>query len=149
MTISATFRPPQRAYLMHWSWMIVNRGTDPRTVPAMTGVNIQWAHVDSAAAYSAANSLTGAQDMVDGYEMQNLTIPPALNSRHTAGAAIDMSISWTGTLTINDASGNATAITTEPRTGMNADLATVGASYAVIKYSGSGTDRPHWSDTGR
>lgn len=31
---------------------------------------------------------------------------------------------------------------------MNADLATVGAIYAVIKYSGSGTDRPHWSDTG-
>jgi hypothetical protein len=129
--------------------MIVNQGTDPRTVPAMAGVIIRWAHVDANGAYSPADSLKGAQDMVNGYQMQNLTTAPALNSRHTAGAAIDMSISWTGTLNISNTSGTATAITTQPRTGMNADLATVGATYSVIKYNGSGTDRPHWSDTGR
>lgn len=25
VTISATLRPPERAYLMHWSWMIANK----------------------------------------------------------------------------------------------------------------------------
>jgi hypothetical protein len=31
---------------------------------------------------------------------------------------------------------------------MNAVLATVGATYGVIKFVGGGTDKPHWSDNG-
>lgn len=149
VTVSATYRPPQRAYLMHWSWMIVNIGIDPRTIPKMAGVNIRWDHVDAAGVYAAADSLAGAQGMVDGYDMQNLMTAPALNSRHTVGAAIDMSISWVDTLTVKDAGGNTENITGQPRNGMNVRLAAIGASYGVIKYNGSGTDRPHWSDTGR
>lgn len=29
VTISNTFRPPERAYLMHWCWRIVNDDHDP------------------------------------------------------------------------------------------------------------------------
>ena len=149
VTISATYRPPQRAYLMHWSWMIVFSNADPRTIPAMAGVNIHWDHLDAAGAYLAAGSLSAAQDMVNGYSMQNLNTAPALDSRHIRRSAIDMSLSWNGTLSIVDATGTTVAITATPRSGMNADLATVGTTFGAIKYNGSGVDRPHWSDTGR
>ncbi len=42
--ISATFRPPERAWLMHWCWRIANEGFDPATVPAMAGIAIAWNH---------------------------------------------------------------------------------------------------------
>jgi hypothetical protein len=40
VTISATFRPPQRAYLMHWSWLIVKRNLDPVAVPKSRGHHV-------------------------------------------------------------------------------------------------------------
>ena len=80
--------------------------------------------------------------------MQSLQTSPALNSRHTMRLAVDMSIRWTGNLTINKADGTATTITTDPKSGMIADLAEVGASYGVIKFVGGNLDRPHRSDNG-
>ena len=140
--ISATLRPAERAYLMHWSWKIV-QGTAPSSVPAKDGVNIEWAHSSDSA------SIQAAQDMVNSYGMAGLGVAPSLNSRHTQGNAIDMSISWSRNLSIVNASGATVAITSTPRTGMNTDLHAVGARYGVIKYQGSGTDRPHWSNDGR
>lgn len=148
VSISATRRPAERAYLMHWSWEIVNSGQDPRTVPAMSGVSIRWDHEDSDGTYNAQQSIAAAQAMVDGYGIQDLDVAPALNSKHIQGLAIDMSISWSGDLTINNANGNAVTITSTPRTGMNGALATVGASYGVIKFVGGAADKPHWSDNG-
>src|SRR5690242_5821388 len=43
--ISATFRPPQRAYLMHTAWLVANN-QDPTTVKAMDGVDVDWVHRD-------------------------------------------------------------------------------------------------------
>jgi hypothetical protein len=148
VTITNTYRPPERAYLMHWCWRIVNEGVDPRTVPPMAGVAIIWAHTDSAGAYSASRSVTAARAMVNAYGMQNLGTPPALNTRHSMRVAVDMSISWSGTLTITDAAGQEAAITTTPRSGMNARLRTIGAGFGVIKFVGGDADRPHWSDNG-
>lgn len=148
VSIAATLRPAERAYLMHWCWKIVNAAADPQTISSMQGVGILWAHTDAAGAYSATASVAAAQAMVDGYGMQGLGVAPALNSKHVAGLAVDMSISWPGTLSVVDATGATVAITTTPRTGMNADLHAVGASFGVIKYNRSGVDRPHWSDTG-
>ena len=148
VTVSATYRPPERAYLMHWCYKIARDNYDSRTVPDMAGVNIQWDHIAADGSYSSTGSIQSAQDMVNGYSMQNLHTPPALNSRHTLRLAVDMSISWTGNLTINKADGSTVTITTEPRTGMNTDLAAVGASYGVIKFVGGSADKPHWSDNG-
>jgi hypothetical protein len=148
VTIAATLRPPERAYLMHWCWSIVNASANPRTISAMTGVNIRWDHTDASGAYSATTSTSAAQAMVNGYGMQNLAVAPALNSRHTMGLAVDMNISWTGNLAIAKADGTTTRITTEPRSGMNTDLHVVGATYTVIKFVGGASDRPHWSDNG-
>jgi hypothetical protein len=46
VSIAATYRPAERAYLMHWSWMIAKKGADPQTIPARVGVGIRWDHVE-------------------------------------------------------------------------------------------------------
>jgi hypothetical protein len=148
VTITNTYRPLERAYLMHWCWRIVNQGADPRAVPTLPGVAIIWAHTDSAGAYSASRSVTAARAMVNAYGIQNLGIPPALNTRHSLRLAVDMSISWSGTLEITDGIGNEVVISTLPRSGMNAKLKEVGGTYGVFKFVGGNSDRPHWSDNG-
>ena len=128
VTISATYRPPVRAYLMHWSWLVVKKGIDPASVPAMDGVNINWAHEGSDGKYSREASVTAAKAMVNGFNIQNLGVPPALQSRHTLG--------------------NIIKVHTFPHSGMNVQLHRVGATYGVIKFNRAGRDEPHWSDNG-
>lgn len=139
VSIGTTLRPVERAYLMHYSWRIAKKDIDPANVPALAGVDIEWVHNTIDASRQAA------QDMVDGYQ---IVAKPAYPTKHSAGTAIDMTISWSGTLTIANNSGDSVSITTMPRTGMNADLAVVGATYGVIKATFSG-DPPHWSDDGK
>src|SRR5262249_34956092 len=100
------------------------------------GVDIQWAHVRAKASREAA------EQMVEGY---GIVFKPALNSRHTEGNAIDMSISWLGDLVISKADGAAVTITSAPRDGNNASLQQVGLSYGMVKLV---TDPPHWSIDG-
>lgn len=143
VSISATYRPEERAYLMHWSYKTAKGQVLPENVPAMDGVNIEWNHGGLEASKSAA------RDMVNAYGMQNLRTSPALNSRHTNKNAIDMNISWQGTLSILNGQGDMVKIDTLPRSGMNSKLIEVGSSYGVIKYHGGDRDKPHWSDNGR
>lgn len=134
--ISATFRPPERAYLMHFSTKISKGQIDPRRVPPMAGVNIQWFHGN------LAKSKTAATQMVRAY---GIAFPPSLKSRHTQGLAIDMTLTWAGTIKIKDATGAVKAIGA-PRSGQtNTALHRVGASYGVIKLV---SDPPHWSSDG-
>jgi D-alanyl-D-alanine dipeptidase len=136
VAINATLRPPERAYLMHFCVKISKGEIDPRKVPPMAGVGIQWFHGD------IARSKQAAQQMAEAY---NIAFPPALNSRHTQGLAIDMTITWAGTLNIKDATGATRAIGA-PRTGHeNTALHRVGATYGVVKLV---SDRPHWSSDG-
>jgi hypothetical protein len=142
--IDATYRPPERAYLMHWAHKIVKNGFNPAMVPPMAGVNIKWDHptmeasVDAARGMSAVFQITGLA----------ANTPPALNTLHTSGEAIDITITWTGTLNIANKDGSITAIDTTPRTGMNLQLKAVGLTYGVKKFVGGNADRPHWSTTG-
>jgi hypothetical protein len=80
--------------------------------------------------------------MVHGYD---IAYAPSLKSLHIFGKAIDMSISWHGTLRIKRKSGTRKAIATLPRSGLNHQLWVVGATYGVHKLP---SDRPHWSSTG-
>jgi hypothetical protein len=148
VTISATFRDPRRAYLMHWAWRIAKANLDPQAVPPLEGVSIIWAHEGSDGKFSLGASLAAAHEMVRRFEMQRLGTAPALRSRHTLGYAVDMSIRWNGVLSIPDAYGNTIEITSTPRTGVNWQLRRVGESYGVIKYCRAGRDDPHWSDIG-
>ena len=137
VSIADTWRPPQRAYLMHWCCMVGGSGQDPHAVPPMPGVTIDW---------SCGGSIAGARDaaraMMADYAIQ---FPAALESRHTQRRAIDMTIGWTGTLAIRDFNGNMHTIASGPRDGSNPDLIRVGASFGVIKLA---SDPPHWSDDG-
>jgi hypothetical protein len=148
VNINATYRPPKRAYLMHWAWKIAKGRVKVEAVPAMDGVPISWEHYDKDKNFSDALSVEAAREMVCGFQMERLGVAPSLNSRHTAGYGIDMTISWIGDLLICDAYGELVKIDQSPRTGMNPQLHRVGAGYGVIKYNRSGRDDPHWSDTG-
>jgi hypothetical protein len=146
--VNATLRPPERAYLMHWSWKIARGLISPEDVPSMPGVNIQWVHRKVDGKVDHLQSIQAAKDMVVAYEISALNVAPALNSRHTEGRAIDMNITWDGTLAIEDKEGKTIRISTFPRDGMNPALHEVGKSYSVIKYHGGAKDKPHWSNDG-
>ncbi len=148
VTIAATLRDPKRAYLMHWSWRILRQDVDPLVVPPMQGVNIAWAHEGPDGKYSRHKSIEAAREMVCGFDMLKLGAAPALNSRHTKGCAVDMSIRWDRTISILNSFGASVAIATAPRMGTNHQLALIGETYGVIKYNRAGRDDPHWSDNG-
>lgn len=140
--ISSTYRPIERAFLMHYAYRIAREGLNPGAIPAMAGVNICWMHFDPKGNFDLVASKQAAEQMVIAYD---IAFKPALTSRHTERRAIDMTITWQGELKIVDANGQIVNIKTEPRNGTNAELHRVGATYGVIKLV---NDPPHWSDDG-
>jgi hypothetical protein len=167
--IRATFRPAQRAYMMHYSWLINQNQIDPRNVPRYeppdpqrddqkAQVDIDWVHRDPKGNYNSAASKQAALEMVNGFSIAGLRVAPALNSNHVRKRAIDMSISWNGNLEIADANGHTVRIDTGPRDGTNRRLISVGATYGVyhlglingvLNERTVNRDPPHWSDNGR
>lgn len=129
--IAATYRPAERAYLMHWSCMIGQGGQSPSAVPSMPGVDIDWTHGGD-----RAKAKAGARAMMAGY---NIAFPAALVSRHTQRRAIDMTVHFRGAAMVKDAHGVA-----HPSASTH-DLIPIGASFGVIKLE---SDPPHWSDDG-
>lgn len=137
VTIDATFRPPERAYLMHYAWKIargqIKYGCYPTSDPYCIG--IVWDHG------SAEASRKAAQDMVRAYGMAHQA---ALKSRHTQGRAIDMTITGLpGTLTLPDES---TVHIGDAKPEENEKLwALAKKHFSVHKLA---KDPPHWSDDG-
>lgn len=136
VTISATYRPPERAYLMHYAWAIAKDGASPTSIETRAGVNIDWAHLDATGRSDRKAAVKAAEAMIRGYGMAHSAV---LVSRHTEKRAIDMTISGIVGKSVNDASGKATPIHSLR------DLNPVGKSYGVIKLV---SDAPHWSDDG-
>ncbi|HKX28720.1 MAG TPA: hypothetical protein VJ302_13560 [Blastocatellia bacterium] len=143
VVVNSTFRPPERAYLMHWSWKIVNGLSTGQDVPPLTGVAIAWWHGN------LSDTKRGAQEMVDGYGIGHLKVAPALASRHTQRRAIDMKITWEGSLKIKRADGKTVAIASLPKNGANQELIQVGSTYQVFHLQPPEKDVPHWSTDGR
>lgn len=143
VVVSDTYRPVERAYLMHFAWEIARKNTPPASVQPQTGVDIQWVHLDALGQPDLAASKAAAEQMVEKYGMK---VEAVLASRHTERLAVDMTISWQDDLTIAKGDGSLTTITSLPRTGAeNTDLHAVGKSYSVIKLV---SDAPHWSSDG-
>lgn len=142
VNIAATVRPAERAYLMHYSFLIAKKVINPAAVPARTGVNIEWVHKDAAGKVNSAASVAAAKAMVVAY---GIVSAPALDSNHISGKAIDMTISWQGNLNIANANGTKTNITTGAKNGSNKTLHKVGSTYKAIKLV---SDPPHWSSDG-
>jgi hypothetical protein len=129
--VNATFRPPERAYLMHWCCMIAASGQDPAAVPPLAGVDIDWAHGGDRGEAKAA-----AQAMMKGY---GIAFPAALVSRHTQRRAVDMTVHFGGAIQVKDKTGLVRPVASQ------GDLVPVGKTFGVIKLA---SDPPHWSDDG-
>ena len=141
--ISATRRSPGRAYLFHWSWKIAHGRCKASEAAPMADVRIQWDHGDDGL------SRFGALEMVRGFGLAvppRSIHPPALSSNHIAGRAIDMDITWNGTIRVAKKEGALAAIEHMHNVNSNLALHAVGASYGVLKLR---SDAPHWSFNGR
>jgi hypothetical protein len=135
--LSSTLRNANRAYLMRSCWDIAKGLVEPAALAARDGVDIVWDHGD------LAKSKGAAQEVMDLF---GLAHRPSLTSLHISGLAIDMDITWAGTLEIRQKDGVTVSIGA-PRDGeSNAKLHAVGATYGVKKLV---SDPPHWSSTGR
>ncbi|QNP50373.1 hypothetical protein H9K75_02840 [Diaphorobacter aerolatus] len=130
VSISATYRPPERAYLMHYAWDIAKGTIQPDRVPAMTGVDIEWNHGNK------TQSVNAAKAMVRAYEIVHR---PSLTTNHAGRTAIDMQVSGMTNKTITDKKGKKVTIKKA------SDLHAVGATYGVHKLL---SDPPHWSADG-
>ena len=131
MRPSATYRPVERAFLMHYCVKVAGGSMAPTEIPTLDGVNVEWDHG------TLEKSRSAARAMANGYV---IVYPPAYPTRHSLRLAIDMTLSSFAPKTIKDAQGNDVEIKKEP------DLYAVGASYGVNKLV---SDRPHWSDNGQ
>jgi hypothetical protein len=154
ISINATRRPRQRAYLMHFSWRIAKNRIAPadatkfRPDDGEDEVDIQWLHKKPSGAPDVAASRAAAKAMVEAYGTGGSTVAPSLVSNHIRGTAIDMSVRWTGTLSIKTQAGATVSITSGPRSSVNPDLIRVGRGYGVKHFSPPEADPPHWSLTG-
>ena len=135
--VSATRRNADRAYLMHFSWAVGHGDVEPADVPARGSVPIEWDHGD------AGRSRDAAMEMVKLFGMAH---DAALNSRHIAGKAIDMTIGWQGELVLTKPAPLLVRIGSQPRSGQNTELHRVGADVFGVKKLVS--DPPHWSTDG-
>ncbi len=144
VSVSSTRRSEKRAYLFHWSWKIYLEKAKPEDATKKAGVDIEWNHGDK------AKSIAGAKEMVLGFGLAvppNSKVAPSLTSNHISGKAIDMTITWKGTIEVaRKGNPKKVKITYMPNANSNLELHKVGKSYGVIKHT---SDRPHWSVTGR
>ncbi|SCW28984.1 hypothetical protein SAMN04487970_1001312 [Paenibacillus tianmuensis] len=147
-SVKSTYRPLERAYLMHWSWMIANKKASPKDAPAKAGVNIKWVHDNDDANYS--KSIAGARAMVNGYGISELKVAPALNSNHTARNAIDLATSWSkSSVVIKDANGKKVTINSGEKNSTNATLISVAKTYGLVHFTPVNNDKNHFSPNGR
>jgi len=140
--VTETRRSAKRAYLFHWCWKIGLGKCKPSESAAMTGVDIQWDHGTDAA------SKKGALEMINGFGLAGppkSVVPPATTSNHIEGNAVDVDISWTGTIKVKDKTGKDVSITFMSDPNANKSLHAVGATYGVQKLT---SDAPHWSVDG-
>ena len=158
----ATYRPYERSYLMHFSWLIAHGQISAQNVPPFspppgaTNVTICWAHYKPDGSYDKTASVAAAKAELTALGVDpTLAVAPPLKSNHNKKLAIDMTTTWTGTVTVKNGQGHNVKITTTPRTGLNAKLMAIGQTYGVIHfcYTGCTTATPakdanHWSFNG-
>lgn len=151
--IISTWWPPERAYLMHFAWLIANEMIDPRQVPPIdevdfdtdvdTELDIIWWHGNP------DDSQTAAENMLKAFGIDELEEPPVLASKHVAGEAIDMHITWGGEgLKIKVPNGDEVDVVGGPHDETNPELMALGAAFNVIHYGDPDEDAVHWSVDG-
>jgi len=169
VTISSTLRSLGRAYLMHYSTLLAKNKIKPWEIPDQitnslgnnTGqVGVEWSHTLADGRVDESKSKKSASAMMQFFK---IAYPASLTSNHVRGKAIDVSISWSGTLKIKEKGskgkddkaieGKVHEIKSTPRHGGtkaepagNKELREVAESFGVHKLL---TDAPHWSVDGK
>ncbi len=137
VVVEHTWRSDEAAYLFHWAYRIAKGTARPKDPPRHRAADIQWDHGVN------AQSRKGAQEMVTGFM---LTSQPSLDSRHKEGKAIDMKITWTGTIQVLNKYGTPVDVPFMINVNANRALRDVAESYGVRKLT---TSKVHWSTDGR
>src|SRR5207247_5974199 len=86
VSISATYRPPERAWLMHWAWYIAKgkiKYSKLGTIANPHNIDIVWDHGDEKSTRAAAAA------MVKAHKVAHQAAPP---SRHTERQAAAITI---------------------------------------------------------
>ena len=143
--ITATYRPLQRAYLMHWCCAIAGyrdkvsgafTQISPDKVPPMKGVDIDWTcGGDLGAARSAAIKMRTDYGIV---------FPAALESNHTKRLAMDLHVLIREGQSMNDAEGKAYVFKRDGNA-LDPNLVAIGKTFGCLKLL---SDLPHWSVDG-
>ena len=163
VSVISTFRPRERAYLMHYTWLIRFKDLSPADVPPFKPegnqepVDICWLHYNKSGGIDMAASVKAAIQLEEKLGIDpTLTESPKEDSNHTKGLAIDMTTTWSATtIAIVDGNGHTVKIDTNPHTGLNLQLMAVGKTYGVIHFcyqtctkNVPGGDKNHWSVNG-
>lgn len=136
--VTSTRRNAVRAHLMHYSWRLGHGDIKAADVPKKSGLDIEWDHGDE------ERSKEAAMEMVKLFDLVHVA---ALRSNHVTGKAIDMNVSWRGTLVVTRPAPLLSRIESLPRNGQNRELHQIaGTVFSVHKLR---TDPPHWSHNGR
>jgi hypothetical protein len=162
--INATYRPVERAYLMHYSVKIAEGTITPANAGAPpAGVSIAWRHFNTDGTENISAARAAAQAMIGPAPGYDIAFPAAYPTLHSARVAIDVTITWTTTnLTIINGTGGTNVITAQPEPTLP-DPMHAGRKIGTVKYSGNSAmhavgatyglkkllpDPPHWSTTG-
>ena len=137
--VNATFRPMKRASLMHWASWIAYGKVKPTQAEDDQNTGIIWDHGNDAKSIKAAKDMSSKA----GYD---IAYPAALRSNHTAGLAIDMTISGLPKK-LKGLPGKKTVDIGADSPEANGKLHDLAWTYYKIKKHK--TDRPHWSVDGR
>ena len=139
VSISATYRPPERAWLMHWAWYIAKgkiKYSKLGTIANPHHIDIVWDHGDEKSTRAAAAAMAKA------YKMAHKA---ALASRHTERKAVDMTITGLPEV-LKIAAGKEIAVGTSAAKENQTLWMISESAYSVVK---NPTDPPHWSTDGR
>jgi len=136
--ITATYRPPERAFLMNRAGQIMVGQLKPSEADDSLNTGIVWDHGNDAKSRAAATEMCSKA----GYD---IAYPAHYPSRHMYHAAIDMTITGLPKKITGLPGKKKADIGTEPAES-NHKLWDIGAKYyKVYKLA---VDRPHWSDNG-
>lgn len=124
---------------MHYAWQLAHGEIKAKDIPNNARVYIIWDHGNEEASRKAADEMIRKK----GFDMAHIA---KKNSNHIDGLAIDMKITWSGTLKIRKPNKQLVEITGGPRNGTNKELARIGKLYGVHKLV---NDPPHWSFNGK
>jgi hypothetical protein len=75
-----TSNVPQRLYLMHYAYRIARESLDPRRVPSLDEVDIDWVHTDAKGRPDLTASKNAAEQMVQAFGLhQRPDLPSSVN----------------------------------------------------------------------